>query len=52
MTRSCIVGGQGKAADVRMEVFGIAEREPRFRASLAIDFEFNPIGKETGNERR
>ena len=45
MARSCIVGGQGKAADVRTEVFGIAEREPCFRASLASDFEFNPIGR-------
>ena len=52
MARSCIVGGQGKAADVRTEVFGIAEREPCFRASLASDFEFNPIGRENENERR
>jgi len=52
VARSCIVGRQGKAVDVKTEVFGIAERELRFRASFASDFEFDPIGKETGNERR
>ena len=39
MARSCIVGRQGKAADVKMEVFGIAESQ------CALLKEFVPKGK-------